>query len=136
MAAELINGCFDIHLVVSDLEQALAFWSDTLGFETEEVVDMPGGNRQYRLRNGNALVKIMPRGANPIPPLYDADGYRGVTMAVANFDEMVESCRASGYRILLEPRPSFAHPDSGKRICILLDPEGNLVELETAPGDS
>ena len=136
MAAELIKGCFDLHVVVSDIERSLRFWRDTMGFEIEEVVELPGGNKQYRLRNGNALVKLMPRGDRSLGRLYEADGYRGMTMAVSNFDEMVEACRAGGYRILLEPRPSFAHPDSGKLICLLEDPEGNVVEIESAPTGS
>jgi len=131
MGANLIKGCFDVHVVVSDLEASLRFWSETMGFETEEVVELPGGNKQFRLRNGNVLVKLMPRGETPLAPLYDADGYRGLTLAVSNFDETVEACRKGGYRILLDPRPSFAHPESGKRICLLQDPEGNIVELES-----
>ena len=132
MGARLIKGCFDVHVVVSDLEQSLRFWSGTMGFETEEVVDLPGGNKQFRLRNGNALVKLMTRGEHPLAPLYDADGYRGLTFGASNFEETVEACRKGGYRILLDARPSFAHPDSGKQICVLEDPEGNIVELESA----
>ncbi len=77
LAAELTKGCFDIHLVVTDLETSLGFWRDTMGFEIEEVVDLPGGNRQHRLRNGNVLVKLMSRGEQPLAPLFDADGFRG-----------------------------------------------------------
>lgn len=132
MGAGLIKGCFDVHVVVSDIEKSLQFWSRTMGFQIEEVVDLPGGNKQFRLRNGNALVKLMIRGEHPLAPLFDADGYRGLTLAISNFDETVEACRKSGSRILLEPRPSFAHPDSGKLICVLQDPEGNIVELESA----
>jgi len=132
MGARLSKGCFDVHVVVSDLEESLRFWSQTMGFEIEEVVDLPGGNKQYRLRNGNALVKLMVPGEHPLAPLFDANGYRGLTFAVSNFEETVERCRKDGYRILLDPRPSFAHPDSGKLICVLQDPEGNIVELESA----
>jgi len=93
VGARLIKGCFDVHVVVSDLEQSLRFWSGTMGFETEEVVDLPGGNKQFRLRNGNALVKLMTRGEHPLAPLYDADGYRGLTFGVSNFEETVEPSR-------------------------------------------
>lgn len=132
MPAKLIKDCFDTHLIVSDIDKALGFWRDQMGFQVEEKRDLPGGNAQYRLRAGQSLVKLMTRGEQPLPGLYDADGYRGTTFAVENFDEMVEQLKAAGTPFLLDVQESIAFPGSGKRICVVKDPEGNFVELESA----
>ena len=133
MPAKLIKDCFDLHLVVADIDKALGFWRDQMGFEVEDKRDLPGGNQQYRLRAGQSLVKLMTRGEQPLPKIYDSNGYRGTTFAVENFDEVVEQLRAAGTPFVIDVRDSIAFPGEGKRICVVEDPEGNIVELETRP---
>ena len=41
MPAKMIKDCFDLHLVVSDVEKALSFWRDSLGFQIEEKLPFP-----------------------------------------------------------------------------------------------
>jgi catechol 2,3-dioxygenase-like lactoylglutathione lyase family enzyme len=134
MSAELIKGCFDVHIVVEDIDKALGFWRDILGFQIESVRPLTGGNVQYRLRAGQSEVKLMTRGEEPIPGIYDGDGYRGTTWAVENFDEVVDQLRAAGSEFLVDVQDSLAFPGEGKRICIVRDPEGNVVELESTAG--
>lgn len=131
MSADFSKGVVDIQLVVQDIEQSLNFWRDTLGFSTDEVVTLVPGITQYRLSAGQSLVKLIHREPARAQGMLSETGYRGITVQVNNFDEMVSLLRESGVEFALDVRDSLAHPNTGKRICIITDPEGNHVELES-----
>ena len=59
-------------------------------------------------------------------PALAVGGLRYVTIFVDNLDEIVESCRAAGYTIAMEPQISPIFPN---RIAFVEDPDGNALEL-------
>lgn len=131
MAAQLRKPAIDAGIVVADADRALAFWRDTLGFPVDDIRELPNGEgRQYRLRCGESLVKLMaltdpPAAAGGGPPR-GGRGLRYLTIFVGNLDEVVERCRAAGYRIPMEPQVSPIFPN---RIAFVEDPDGNWLEL-------
>ena len=133
MKAKLLKNCLDVQLVVSDADKALGFWRDVMGFHIEEKANPVPGVFQYRLRAGDSLIKLVTGDKTKASAVMNKNGYRGLTIQLENFDEVVENIRAKGCKFLVDVRPSFVHPTSGKRICLLNDPEGNLLELESLP---
>jgi catechol 2,3-dioxygenase-like lactoylglutathione lyase family enzyme len=131
MVAQLRKQAIDVGIIVQDADRALAFWRDTLGFPVDDVRQLPdGAGAQYRLRCGASLVKLMVLTTPPAPgaggPPLSLGGFRYVTIFVDNLDEIVESCRAAGYTIAVEPKISPIFPN---RIAFIEDPDGNSVEL-------
>ncbi len=131
MTARLTKNAIDVGVVVQDAERSLGFWRDFLGFALDEVKDLPGGaGRQYRLRCGESLVKLLalpePPASGPGGGLRGAGGYRYLTLFVSNLEEVVEGARVAGYRVAMEPQVSPIFPN---RIAFLEDPDGNWVEF-------
>lgn len=134
MSAELTKDSIDLGIVTRNPEPMLAFYRDTLGFEHEGEMPMPGGGSMQRLLCGTSLIKIVTPGnladANAAPGgIAGAAGYRYWTISVANLDALTDACKAAGSAVAVPPteiRP-------GIRIAIVEDPDGNWVEfLQTA----
>lgn len=134
MAIELTKDSIDLGIVTRNPQPMLTFYRDTLGFEHQGEMPMPGGGSMQRLMCGTSLIKIVTPGnlsdkdAAPggIP---GATGYRYWTISVANLDALTEACAAAGAPVPV--RPTEIRP--GIRIAIVEDPDGNWVEfLQTA----
>ncbi len=130
MAVVLTRSGLDLGIVTADAARALAFYRDTLGLAPDGEVSFPGVGTVHRLRCGESRIKIL--AADPAPParapgggFHAATGFRYCTLAVANLDEIVAACRASGATIPVEPRP--LRP--GTRAAMVEDPDGNTLEL-------
>ena len=130
MTIELTKDAIDLGIVTRNPEAMLAFYRDTLGFEFQGEMPMPGGGNMLRLLCGTSLIKIVTPGnlsdkdAAPggIP---GATGYRYWTISVANLEALTDRCAAAGSRVAIpatEIRP-------GVRISMVEDPDGNWVEF-------
>lgn len=118
-------------LAVSDFDRSLAFYRDRLGFTVEATYDDPP---YATLVRAGTRLSLAEEG-------HPADDRPGVTM-VAPLDRSrltailvleVTDClsaytglRAAGASFLAEP---YSPPWGGHR-CFVLDPDGNLIELE------
>lgn len=132
MGVQLAKDAIDLGIVIRDSEASLRFYRDTLGFE--HVADMPmplgGGGTMHRLNCGNTLVKLVkfdnvPEASNPPGGIVGASGYRYFTLIVSNLDEIMATCEAAGYKVVIskrEVRPGVA-------IGMVADPDGNWVEF-------
>ena len=130
MGVALTKQGIDLGIITGDGEAALRFYRDTLGFRQEPDTPFPAGGTMHRLWCGDSLIKIVvpdkvpestAAGGGPL----GGTGYRYWTISVSNLDELVEDCRAAGYRITVEPmevRP-------GVKIAMVEDPDGNWVEF-------
>jgi catechol 2,3-dioxygenase-like lactoylglutathione lyase family enzyme len=133
MTIELTKDSIDLGIVTRRPDEMLAFYRDTLGFEFEGEMPMPGGGNMLRLLCGTSLIKIVTPGnlsEQEAAPggISGASGYRYWTISVSNLDALTGSCEAAGSRVAIPPteiRP-------GVRIAMVEDPDGNWVEfLET-----
>ncbi len=133
MGVQLTKDSIDLGIVTTDAERALAFYRDTLGFESEGEMPMPGRGVMHRLLCGTSLIKIVvngrePKATAPSGGIGGSTGYRYWTISVSNLVEMVKRCGDGGYKVVIaatEIRP-------GIRIAMVEDPDGNWVEfLET-----
>ena len=81
MGVQLTKDSIDLGIVTTDAERALAFYRDTLGFESEGEMPMPGGGVMHRLLCGTSLIKIVvngrePKATAPSGGIGGATGYR------------------------------------------------------------
>jgi catechol 2,3-dioxygenase-like lactoylglutathione lyase family enzyme len=134
MTVQLAKNAIDIGIVVTDPAKALAFYRDTLGFEHVGTSPM-GGITLERLMCGDTMVKLVtaatpPTVRAPGGGITGAYGIRYWTISVKNLDEILSSCGAAGYKVVVPRRNARPGLDIG----IVEDPDGNWVEFiqETA----
>ena len=132
MGVQLTKDSIDLGIVVKDIDAALGFYRDTLGFEAAGDSDMPGGMHMWRLTCGTSMVKLLtsqrePKAVAPPGGITGGTGYRYWTISVSNLDELVTACEAGGYKVAL-PATTIR---PGIKIAMVEDPEGNWVEFLT-----
>jgi len=124
------GGRFQVGIVVgADLSKMVEFYTEILGFTFFNDVPVPGGTvKRYTLgESGLKLVTfhVPPEVANPPGgPSASASGIRYLTVEVPSVKATVERCTAFGCEV---PLPPFEH--EGMPVAIVVDPEGNWVEL-------
>ena len=125
----MIAGKLQIGIVPADLARSLAFYRDVL--QLPYVGPMPVGEERtlHNFTVGDAILKLWDGPRTPEPArLAERDeiaGLRWFTMNIDEIDAAVERCRVAGGPIPMpvqELRP-------GLRVAIVLDPDGNQVEL-------
>jgi catechol 2,3-dioxygenase len=114
-----------VHLKVADLERALGFWRDVLGFELvqrygEQAVFLSAGGYHHHV----ALNTWQSRGGAPPPPR--ATGLYHVAILYPTRAALADALR----RVLRAGVPLAGAADHGVSEAIYLsDPDGNGVEL-------
>ena len=130
MGVHLTKDSFDLGIVVADLEKALAFYRDTLGFKMVREMAIGDGAVIHWLQCGTGHLKVVhypePPTARPAPGgMRGGTGYRYWTMSVSNLAEVLASCRSAGYKVVIDQKE--IRP--GVTVGIVEDPEGNWVEM-------
>ncbi len=139
-----------VGICVSDLEGALAFYCDLLGFRplTEVTVADALSAKLLRVpevdqrtafveRDGVrlalfAFAKPTPLGVGRVRAMNET-GMNALMLRVDDLDATLERMRAAGVRVLDDTR--IEHPDYGSKLVFVTDPDGTLVELIEIPGD-
>lgn len=121
------KDCLDIGVIVSDIKASLAFYRDTLGLQYIGSNSLWFGSL-HRLRFGKSDFKLI----DPIRPLSPGPsglettlGFRYVTFMIDNLDEIC--AQLIGLNVKFEKEPFEVSP--GRRITMVHDPDGNIVEL-------
>ena len=139
-----------IGICVSDLERALAFYCDGLGFRplTEVSVADALSAQLLRLptvdqttafveRDGVRLALFAFREPSPIGAgrvrAMNETGVNALMLRVDDLDATLATLRAAGVRVLDDTL--VAHPDYGSKLVFVTDPDGTLIELIEIPGD-
>jgi catechol 2,3-dioxygenase-like lactoylglutathione lyase family enzyme len=125
-------GTVSVRYIVDDVEAAIGFYTELLGFEVE-LHPAPGfamlsrGDLQLLLNSpagGGGAGQPMPDGRLPEP-----GGWNRIQLEVENLPERVEALRAAKARF----RNDIVSGQGGRQI-LLEDPAGNPIELfEPAP---
>jgi glyoxylase I family protein len=139
-----------IGVCVSDMERALAFYCDLLGFRpltqvqvndalSAKLLRLPGVDQRTAFveRDGVRLALFALR----TPPVHNAGRIRDMNEAgmvalmlrVDDLDATLATMRKAGVRVLDETRVD--HPAYGSKLVFVTDPDGMLVELIEVPGD-
>ena len=138
-----------IGICVADLERALRFYRDLLGFTYEHELEVAGEPSDTLLRLRGVELKAvyltrdgvrieLLRFAQPPAPAPRAralheHGLTHLSFRVADLDATLAALRAAGERVLEETVIRF--PEFGAAACFIVDPDGQLIELVQSPGD-
>lgn len=117
------HGAFSwCELQTNDVERAKAFYTEVIGWETEEM-DMPVGKYTVLKAGGQPVGGIMktPAEAGDAPPQW------GTFVTVDDVDARTEKARAAGANIMMPPMDI---PGVG-RFSVLQDPTGASIALIT-----
>jgi catechol 2,3-dioxygenase-like lactoylglutathione lyase family enzyme len=115
------DGVIQIAVVmaVRDLSAHRRFYGDILGFAEQSW----SGGPAFRL--GDSLVLLREDAAATIDPVRQASGWRYITFQVGDIDAVHNELRSKGVREGLAP---ITLGDVA-RISMILDPDGNWIEL-------
>jgi catechol 2,3-dioxygenase-like lactoylglutathione lyase family enzyme len=138
-----------VGICVSDLERSLRFYRDLLGFRFEHELAVEGEpsdtllrlrdvklHATYLVRDGLRIELL--RFASPAAPpprtrTMHEHGLTHLSFRVADLDATLAALRAAGERVLEETVIRF--PEFQSAACLVIDPDGQLIELVQAPGD-
>ena len=120
-----VHGLARVSIGVRDLDRALVFYHDLLGFPVLGYVDDPAGQgrRVAHLDAGRAVLELITMPDASDPP-ERAAGLRQLSLRVAALDALVESLAAAGARVVLEPVTA-----GDIRRAVIADPDGTCIEL-------
>lgn len=130
-------------LVVADLDRALHFWCDVLGFNVMKQMEETGphldammgltGVRVTTVKmaapDGN-LLELLRFHSHPDKPGWEgvpySTGFTHIALTVDNLDELVTQLVQEGVRF---PAPPQHSPDGYAKVVYAQGPEGVLLEL-------
>lgn len=138
-----------IGIGVSDMERAVAFYRDALGFTWEHELRLEGEptdtllrlrvtkvHAVYLTRDG-VRIELMCFASPPAPPHHERvltePGLTHLSLRVASMDDATALVRRHGGEVLEDTMLKF--PELQTFACFVRDPDGQLIELLQAPGD-
>jgi predicted enzyme related to lactoylglutathione lyase len=110
-------------LMTTDVDAATKFYTQLLGWETEDS-PMPDGSKYVLIKvNGRPVGGMMktPPQAQGVPP------YWGLYVTVNDVDATAKQAQQLGGKILLPPTDL---PENA-RFCVMQDPQGAVIEIIT-----
>ncbi len=112
-----------VRYFVDDLDAAVAFYADLLGFEVEL---RPSPTFAMLYRGDLRLLLSVPGGPHTMPDgtLPEPGGWNRISLQVVDLDGTVDELSAGGARFRNQVSGGV-----GVRQVLVLDPAGNLVEL-------
>ena len=122
-------------IIVSDLDSSMDWYAKNFGLEVVNKVEMADrGFSQANMKRGGTWIELIQLGSalsqkellSNQPPKTKIEGYFKFGFTVASFDQWVEFLTKSEvdlYGSVVED------PNSGKRMIIALDPDGNRIQL-------
>ena len=138
-------------ITVSNVERALMFWRDVLGFEFShrahqvgEMADQITGVKGAELKlavvkaPGGHKIELLEYVA-PVDRKKDVDlrpcdvGHVHVAFIVSNLDAILDKIASAGWAAAGQPQTLTAGPNAGKRVIYVRDPDGTTIELMELP---
>lgn len=132
------KGLDHVVLRVGDLERALSFYADALGFPVERRIDELG---LIQLRAGSSLIDLVPvdsplgrAGGNAPDPAAPNQDHFAISLAQFDDQEIREHLGRFGFEAS-EAASRYGAEGFGPSIYVK-DPDGNTVELKGPPEES
>jgi catechol 2,3-dioxygenase-like lactoylglutathione lyase family enzyme len=134
-------------ITVSNLERAVAFWRDVLGFEPSHTAHQTGEMAREITGVAGAEIKLAvvkaPGGhkIELLEYLAPAERKRGVdlrpcdvgsvhvALIIDDLNAVLSVINASGWKAAGKPQTLQSGPNAGKRVVYVRDPDGTTIEL-------
>jgi len=137
---KITKAAVDFSIIVRDIDKALEFYRDILGFPENRVDKVPlnlaeklGFStkecRIHRLYAGDTEIKLIEFDNPPDPDLCEIENRSGIryfTLAIDEFQKTYKNLQAQGVRFLSKP----VQIKDGRYLVFLQDPDGNYIEFE------
>ena len=117
-----------VHVLTTDLDASLDFWTNMLGFRLERRVEFGPPERRRQLAYaglGDVLVEFLPPTENGHPELIGTTG-RPLCLLVDGMEETVAALRAKGVEVATEIRSGSSF---WGKVASIKDPCGIAIEL-------
>lgn len=139
----MITAIRHVGLVVADLEKALKFWCETMGFvvsrqmeESGPHIDAMMGLKDVRITTAKlaapdgGLLELLQFHSHPDKSKWEgkpySTGFTHIALTVRDLDEVLSRLKRVGTLISAEPQLS---PDGQVKVIYITGPEGVLLEL-------
>ena len=138
-----------IGICVGDLARSRRFYCEGLGFAfehelatagepTDTLLRLPGSDlRAIYLTRDGVRIELLHFVSPPAPPrrerVMNEYGLTHLSFRVADMDAALAAVRAAGGRVLEDTVSRF--PEFQSAAGLVVDPDGQLIELVQAPGD-
>lgn len=140
-------------ITVSNLDRALDFWQNVLGFEFSHTSHQVGGMAEEITGVSGAEIKLAvvkaPGGhrIELLEYLAPADrkcvdfrpcdvGSMHVAFTVDNLDAILSTIARTGWKAAGKPQTLRVGPNAGKRVVYVRDPDGTTIEFMQLPIDN
>ena len=130
----MTNGRFEVGLVSAD-RRLVDFYAQVFDREELPAFEAPTGT-VHRLQFPGAVLKVMvpgvaPAAATAAEPFFAMTGLRYLTIGTHDLDGVIARATATGGNIAHGPMELA----DGVRLVVLVDPDGNTIEVVEEPGD-
>ena len=140
----MITTMNHVSFTVTDLDRAVKFYSDVLGLEcislaerdetfSSAVTGIPGVTMNIAyMKASNCSVELIQYTKGQGEVLTTSTNQPGCTHVcfnIADYDQWMERMEKNGVRMSGELCQVPAGPNKGKRVCYMLDPDGNHLEF-------
>jgi catechol 2,3-dioxygenase-like lactoylglutathione lyase family enzyme len=137
-------------ITVTNLERALAFWRDLLGFElshrahqtgdlAEEITGVAGAEIQLAVLKTSTGHKIelleylAPVDRRHIEPRPCDVGSVHIALTVDNLDAVLLAIGPFGWKVAGKPQTLASGPNAGRRVVYVRDADGTTIEFMQPP---
>ncbi len=136
-------------ITVANLERALAFWRDVLGFEfshrahqtgalAEQITGVKGAEIQLAVLRApghkiELLEYLAPAQRRKLAARPCDVGFVHLALLVDDLDLLLKRVAEFGWQSAGEPQTLTKGPNAGKRVVYLRDPDGTTIELMQLP---
>lgn len=139
-------------ITVANLDRAVAFWRDVLGFEfshrthqtgelASEITGVPGAEISLAvLKAPGHKIELLeyhkPPERKQQGNLRPCDvGSAHVALTVDDLDAVLNTIAASGWKAAGKPQTLKTGPNAGKRVVYVRDPDGTTIEFMQPPSE-
>jgi lactoylglutathione lyase len=119
----VVEGLHHVAVRAADIEKALEFYTDVLGFREEMRLTFEDGSYLVQVKAGDSIVELF-GGGQPGGEDRGEVGYTHIALKVDSVDREYERLTGLGYEFHVQPQDV-----QGIRCAFFRDPNGNPIEL-------
>ena len=127
-----ITGIGHVGFVVSDMERAIDFYQNKLGFQKVVEISPPGRQIVFLEICKGQTIELFSGGEDKIETSAKTIGYAHTCLIIEDIMKLIEEMKAKGVEINGEPRLR----DDGSGSFRIIDPDGNELEMMQRGPDS